>query len=144
MVFVISIIFKNTVKYCDWLQLEYPSVPRGWTNKWMSLGPFASRAGAQSYSPWPFGLMQAWELLVKGSKTYVCSGIPTGFGTRHGTPRSTLHFPVTGSGGPRLMNGGSSRNPTVRWNFSGTPCGGMWLWPGQTMSLMSRPLFSSW
>lgn len=42
-------------------------------------------------------------------------------GTLHGTPRSMLHRPVTGSGGARLMKGGSSRKPTVRWNFSGTP-----------------------
>ena len=36
-------------------------------------------------------------------------------------PLSTLHFPETGSGGAMLMKGGSSRNPIVRWNFSGTP-----------------------
>ena len=32
----------------------------------------------------------------------------------HGTPRSTLHLPVTGSGGAILIKGGSSRNPTVK------------------------------
>lgn len=61
-----------------------------------------------------------------------------------GTPRSTLHLPLTGSGGAKLTNGGSSRNPTVKWNFSGTPWGGTWLWPGHTMSLISNPLLSSW
>ena len=59
-----------------------------------------------------------------------------------GTPRSTLHLPLTGSGGARLTKGGSSKNPTVKWNFSGTPWGGTWLCPGQTMSLMSKPLLS--
>ena len=32
------------------------------------------------------------------------------------------------------MKGGSSRKPMVMWNFSGTPGGGTWLSPGQTMS----------
>ena len=32
------------------------------------------------------------------------------------------------------MKGGSSRKPMVMWNFSGTPGGGTWLSPGQTIS----------
>ena len=34
----------------------------------------------------------------------------------------------------RVIKGGSSRKPMVMWNFSGTPGGGTWLSPGQTMS----------
>lgn len=39
------------------------------------------------------------------------------------------------------MYGGSSKNVIFKWNFSGTPWGGVWLFPGQTISLMSRPSF---
>ena len=39
------------------------------------------------------------------------------------------------SGLAKLRKGGSSRNPIVMWNFSGTPGGGTWLSPGQTISL---------
>ena len=46
---------------------------------------------------------------------------------RHLTPRSGEQWPVTGSGSAILMNGGSSRNAILRWNFSGTPSGGLWL-----------------
>ena len=60
----------------------------------------------------------------------------------HFLPLSTLHLPDTGSGLAMLIKGGSSRKPMVRWNFSGTPWGGTWLSPGQTMSLISRPCVS--
>jgi hypothetical protein len=58
---------------------------------------------------------------------------------RQKTPLLRVHLPVTGSGGARLMYGGSSRNVILRWNFSGTPWGGLWVLPGHTISLMSSP-----
>lgn len=57
----------------------------------------------------------------------------------HITPRFILHLPVIGSGGASVMYGASSKNVTFKLNFSGTPCGGVWLSPGQTMSLMYSP-----
>lgn len=58
---------------------------------------------------------------------------------RHKTPLSIEHLPVIGSGGAKLMYGGSSKNVIFKWNFSGTPCGGVWLFPGQTISFISKP-----
>ena len=43
---------------------------------------------------------------------------------QHGTPLFIEHFEETGSGSLTMMNGGSSRNVILMWNFSGTPCGG--------------------
>jgi hypothetical protein len=40
------------------------------------------------------------------------------------------------------MYGGSSRKVILRWNFSGTPWGGVWLLPGHTISFISRPSFT--
>ena len=80
-----------------------------------------------------------WIIHIIVLHTYISSPLfPIILGTLQGTPRSTLHLPLTGSGGATLTKGGSSKNPTVRWNFSGTPWGGTWLWPGQTMSLKYR------
>lgn len=57
------------------------------------------------------------------------------------TPLFILHFPEIGSGGAILIYGGSSKNVIFRWNFSGTPCGGVWEFPGHTISFMSSPAF---
>ena len=43
---------------------------------------------------------------------------------QHGTPLFMEHFEDTGSGSLTMMNGGSSKNVILIWNFSGTPCGG--------------------
>lgn len=53
------------------------------------------------------------------------SDMSASLATLQRTPLSIEHFPVMGSGGARLMYGGSSRNVIFRWNFSGTPWGGV-------------------
>jgi len=58
---------------------------------------------------------------------------------QQGTPLFIEHLEVTGSGSLMMINGGSSKKVIFMWNCSGTPCGGTWLFPGQTMSLMSSP-----
>ena len=75
-----------------------------------------------------FFLSYSVLLVMSGcSPLFSLSLMPDGPVTLQGTPRSTLQRPLTGSGGARLMKGGSSRKPTVKWNFSGTPWGGTWL-----------------
>ena len=58
---------------------------------------------------------------------------------QQGTPWFIEHFPDIGSGSLKIMKGGSSKKVIFIWNFSGTPCGGTWDSPGQTMSLISNP-----
>lgn len=82
----------------------------------------------------------SFQVETRTASTYM--SISASAAMRHITPRFMLHFPVTGSGGDIWIYGGSSRNVILRWNFSGTPWGGVWLLPGHTMSLMSRPSFS--
>lgn len=73
---------------------------------------------------------------MEGNGTY--SAISFSAATRQRTPRSIKHLPLIGSGGVKLMYGGSSKKDIFKWNFSGTPCGGACELPGQTMSLMSN------
>ena len=49
------------------------------------------------------------------------------------------HFAEMGSGSLSIIKGDSSRNVILIWNLSGTPCGGTWLFPGHTISLISSP-----
>lgn len=78
-----------------------------------------------------------WRALKRFEIIYPCMSMSRAI--RHVTPLFMLHFPVIGSGGASVMYGASSRNVIFRWNFSGTPCGGVWLSPGHTMSLMYSP-----